>query len=295
MVSPLLFVGSFGLCALLTWHDALDTCSREASSPSDAAPTGAKESATFKKVRPAVGDKEKKRKQVESTLKGDVTQGSQKIAMDRSSVSLVEKTEECLEVRKQECVKLKVSYAKDEERSVTNGKSANKTNPNQGKAYLVVPGKNPTITREDGSAAPAEEIEEVEGAYDKPPRNAAVLDALPDTVSVGDSLDALARVFEAELADEDDKPKAKVKIVVQSIGELDGKKIVTLGLTATLEGVSPKAGQMKLEMRGTLDVLVDGARVVRSSVGGPMSVELPGGVGTLRGSMKETSSSSFSR
>jgi hypothetical protein len=265
--------------------------------PEEAAPNEApaKESVTFKKVRPAVGDKEKRKKDTETTLKGVVTVGAQKVAMDQTTTAQVAKTQECLEVRKQECVKLKVVYEKDEERKTTNGKATNTTNPNQGKTYIVVPGKKPVITREDGSTPSAEEIGEIAGAYDDPPRNEPFLNALPDKVSVGDSLEAVARLLEEEIGDEEDKPTVKAKVVVRSFGEFEGKKIVTLGVTATLEGVSAKVGNIKLEMSGTLDILVDGAKRARSSFSGPMSVELPGGAGTLRGAMKDVTTASFSR
>jgi hypothetical protein len=284
---------SLGLSALLTLLAPGVVGSPERDSPLQ---SPAKEtSATFKKARPLVGDKEKKRKDTETTLKGDVSAGPKKVTLDRTSVSVVSKTVECREVKDQECVKLRVFYEKDEEREVTNGNATTKTNPNQGKTYIVVPGKKPVITREDGSTPSREELAEVEGAYDKAPRNAAFLAALPDTVKVGDSLDALARVMKEEIEDDDDKPTAKAKVVVQSIGELDGKKIVTLAVTIALEGDSPSAGHMKLDMSGTVDLLVDGARVVRSSFSGPLSVDLPGGIGSLRGAMKEKASSSFSR
>lgn len=256
----------------------------------DVTPLAKEESVTITKHKPAVGDKEVRTKVQVISMKGTV--GPKQVAVAKTDTETVEKTEECLEVKESECVKLKVTYTKDSEVNVLDGKSTSKTNPNQGKSYIVERGSPTRITALDGSTPPEAEVKSVMGGYKKPPRNKRFLAALPDQVKQGDSLDALAKELAAIAGEADDKPKAEASVVVKGFGTVGGKKVVILDVKISLDGKSD-ALKMQMEMKGTIEVLVDGAQPVRTTLGGPIKAELLKAGGSLSGTMKEDGTSSY--
>jgi hypothetical protein len=258
--------------------------------------SGAETTVTFTKQYPKVGMVEGSKRAQRTLMKGSLAVEKRTVALDADKSSDVEKTEECLEVKDKNCVKLRVTYAKDRSKDTTNGQGKETTNPNEGHAYIVERnGKTPKIKREDGSTTTPAEIESIENAYDEEPRTKKFLDALPDTVKVGDSLDAFAKLIGEEASSEENITNKKIdsSVVVQSIGTVDGKKVVTLKLNVKLEGDDENVGHLSVQMTGTIDLLVDGALPVRSNLSGPVSVTLPENAGVLKGTITETKTSTY--
>ncbi len=267
---------------------AKPTSSAAVTASSSAAPAAADDGIEVKKHYAAVGDKETSEKTQTTKFAGvlKTPKGEQKI--DNQEVEVTQKDEECLEVKDQSCTKLKVTVRKATSHMVESGKAKDVTKATQGNVYLVAFGEGgPTISREDGKPLSKEESSEFKDKYKKSSRAKEFLDAFPDKVKVGDSLDAVAKKLGEQAADSEDKPKATSSVKVKAIEERAGKKIIILEVRVTLDGESKKVGHMKLDMSGTLEVRADAAVPVALTFSGPASVEFPKDAGRLEGSMSE--------
>ncbi|MFO0554821.1 MAG: hypothetical protein U0271_40970 [Polyangiaceae bacterium] len=261
-------------------------------------PGAAIDSATFTKHYPAVGDKETSKKVSNVIFKGSISPKKGKtVDIDNVEDSVTEKTEECLEVKDKGCVKLKVTYKLDEKTTKEGSKDPKtKTEPNSGKTYIVVRGKDPKITTEDGKDVPRDVADSLQKAYSKPDESARMLNALPEKVKVGDELGDLAKAF-ADIATESENivgtPKTTCKITVKEIKQVDGKTVVVLSVDLTAEAEDKRMGMMTIGMKGTMDVAADGGMALASDVTGPISITFKDADGKLSGTMSEKEKSSY--
>lgn len=242
-----------------------------------------------------VGDKETETKTQIMTLKGNVKGKDGEKPFETTSTTTVEKTEECLEVKEKGCTKLRVTFAKAKKVSIQNGKTNDDPMATDGKTYIVTAtdgGRD--ITHEDGSKLDAKELDALKSKYKHLTRGKALLDAMPASVKVGDSLDGVAKLLAEQSAEGEGSPKATVTLKVKEIREEGGKKLVVVDIHLLLEGESEKVGHMKTDALGTLTLDAATCRGVAGEFTGPMEMVLPKDLGTLKGTMTEKSSSTFS-
>lgn len=267
---------------------ATASSSGAATATSSAAAAPANDGIEVKKHYAVVGDKETSEKTQTTKFAGVVKTPKGEHKIDNEEVELTEKDEECLEVKDQSCTKLKVTIRKATSHVVESGKAKDVKKATQGNVYIVAFGEGgPTISREDAKPLSKEESAEFKDKYKKSSRAKEFLDAFPDRVKVGDSLDAVAKKLGEQAADSDDKPKTTSTVKVKAIEERAGKKIIILEVRVTLDGESSKVGHMKLDMSGTLEVRADAAVPIALTFSGPASVEFPKDGGRLEGTMSE--------
>lgn len=271
-----------------TTASATASTTASAVTSASAAPAADADGVAVKKHYAVVGDKETSDRTQTTKFAGTVKgpKGEQKV--DNQEVEVTQKDEECTEVKDQSCTKLKVTIRKATSHMVESGKVKDVVKATQGNVYFVAFGDTgPTVTREDGKPLSREESSEFKDKYKKSSRAKEFLDAFPDKVKVGDSLDAVAKKLGEQAADSEDKPKAVSTVKVKAIEDRGGKKIIILDVRVTLEGDSSKVGHMKLDMSGTLEVRADAAVPVALDFSGPASVQFPKDAGRLEGTMTE--------
>lgn len=253
------------------------------------------EGVTLTKRYPEVGDKETESKTEIITLKGNVKGKDGEKPFETTATTTTEKTEECLEVKDKNCTKLKVTYTKAKKLSVQNGKTSDEPMATDGKTYIVTAtdgGRD--ITHEDGSKLSDKEADVLKSKYKKMSRGKELLDALPASVKVGDSLDDVAKKLAEQTASEGEgSPKSTVTLKVKEIREEGGKKLVVVDIHLVLEGDSEKVGHIKTDALGTITFEASTCRGVAGEFTGPMEMTLPKDAGTLKGSVTDKSTSTF--
>lgn len=261
-----------------------------------AKPAGdAADEASITKRYPAAGDIEKGAKSSKMELKVDVNGKETNVTETED----VERTEECLAIGEKQCTKVKVSFTKYEKKKLIDGKEKPAPAPAVGKSYVVErKGDELTVTYEDGSAVPGDELGELKKMYKRFGKHKDVAAALPDKVKVGDSLDALAKVLGDEMSGSGDEGdagrKVEAKAKVKSIREEGGKKILTIDLEMTMTGDDPKGGNIKIAAKGTVDVRADIGQPVALDMSGPIELVLPKDAGKGTGKMAEKMTASYS-
>lgn len=229
---------------------------------------------------PVVGDKSTETKSQQMNMKIALTSPSGNFDSDGFEEELEEKTEECLAVEAKKCTKLKVTYSKAEMKNSLKGEPA-ETKPAlfHGKTYVVELKEGAvTVANEDGSAPPAKELEVVKRKHRHFAQETELLEALPATVKVGDSLEGVAKALGARLGDDgaDKVSKRDVKVTVAAIKEEDGKKLVVLDFSVALEGKDANGGAIVTSMKGTVDLRVDTGLPTKVELKGPLEITYDG-------------------
>jgi hypothetical protein len=299
VVAGVLALFAFGAVGCSSKKKSEDSASKEdddeKSSGSD---KGSDKTATLTKRFPAVGDKVTETDEETTDMSGTVSSKGKEEDLKVLEKKTVEKTEECLAVTDKTCTKLKVTYAKYDRKETVNGKEKDKGKDLAGKTLIVeLKGEELTITKEDGSKADIMEEITAKKDFKGLKRRHKFIEALPDKVKVGDSLDGIANaLLEAAAEDGDKAPKTKsAKATVKSIREEGGKTIVTIDVKLSFE--DDKDGmKISAEMNGTVDIRADGGHQIAGHVTGPMTIESSEGLkmsvkGTM--TMKETSKPSW--
>lgn len=237
-------------------------------------------SVTITKHFPVVGDKSTASKSQKMNMKIAMTSPKGDFSSDGVEEELEEKTEECLAVEAKKCSKLKVTYTKAEKRNALDGKPADtKTAPFHGKTYVIeLKDGTVTVAHEDGSAPPAEELEAVKKNYRHFAQENELLEALPASVKVGDSLDGVAKALGSRIMDDGDGTLSKrdVKVTVASIKEENGKKVLVLDLSVALEGKDPNGGVIVSSVKGTVELRADAGVATKVEIKGPLEITYDG-------------------
>ncbi|MFO0547887.1 MAG: hypothetical protein U0271_05840 [Polyangiaceae bacterium] len=262
--------------------------------PASSAATTDADSVALKKHYPQVGDVERSRKVIVTKLHG-APKDKKPVDLERGIAR--ERADECLKIVDRECVTLKVTYRVLTKRDLVKGKATDQALASQGKTYFVDrSGAKPGVTLEDGSSPSEAEISQVRKDFSKAPSTAKLLDALPDSLKVGDSLDAFAKAYAAHDLGAGDDHWASVdySVKVKAFGEVDGKKTVILEVVGELDSGALDWGQMKMKGTGMLEVFVDSGAPARGSFSGPVTLALPNGEGQLDGTLEHNEVSSYS-
>lgn len=279
------------------------TASAAAKPSATASAAPADDGVAITKHFPAVGDKlthvEVKTAEMKVEVKGPKGEFKEEATENEEE----ERTEECLAVDGKRCAKLKVTYAKvDKKVTSKDGKVKESKGAHAGKTYVIELKDGAVAVSDEAGKAPApEELEKVKKDFRNFAKDTDMLEALPDKVKVGDSLDKLAAALGERANDGDDKPtKLEAKVTVKEIREEGGKKLLDLDVTVEVEGKEPKNGaNIKLSMKGTVTLRADTGLATKMVWKGPVTATFDenskGGVtGGAQGQISETTTYTYS-
>jgi hypothetical protein len=283
-----------------TTASAASTATAAATATATAAPKD--EGTAITKHYPAVGDKGTTAETQVAEMKVDIKGPKGEFKEEATEAEQTEKAEECLAVTDKSCSKMKVTYTKAEKKVTTkDGKTKDSKVAHAGKTYVLeLKDGAVAVTTEDGKEPPKEELAAVKKDYKSFGKDGEILDAIPEKVKVGDSLDKLAQALASRAMDSENKPsKMDAKVTVKEFKTVDGKTIIVLDISMDAEGEEDNGGAIKVSMKGTIDLRADIGLPLKREMKGPVSVvfgeKAKGGVtGKAEGQMSLTSANTYS-
>jgi uncharacterized protein YceK len=280
--------------------------STAAQASSTAAPDGASAELTeiaITKRYPAVGDKRATTQVGVSQRKTDISGPKGKLSKESTETTRHERSEECLAVDGKRCTKLTVTYAKSQKKVATkDGKTEETQLPHAGQTFNVeLKGDSVTVTDAGGKSPPAATLDAVMADLDSMAGDVQVLEALPEKVKIGDSLDGVAKVL-ASQASAGERPPASLetKVTVKAIKDGGSKKVVVLDVAFSFVLDDAESGsKSQVTTQGTFELRADTGLPVKRELKGPMKVTFDGTgksklTGTIEGQLSTTWADSYS-